>query len=204
MDNLDKLRQMAEELHKKDLQLAEEHEFIKMNNYVLQLVTNIFADYINNQDNHKLFSSMLDGLLKITESEYGFIGQVKRDGENIYLQTKAITDISWNAETKKLYDENIANGLKFTNMNTLFGYGILHGITIISNDPSKDYRSSGIPSGHPPLNSFMGLPFFYNGKIVGQIGIANRPNGYNHDLVNLLEPFRLACSTIVAASLYLN
>ena len=50
----------------------------------------------------------------------------------------------------------------------------------------------------------MGLPFFYKGKIVGQIGIANRPGGYAHSLVDLLEPFRLACSTIVAASLRQN
>ena len=164
MDNehLKKLHHMAEELHKKDLQLAEEHELLKMNNYVLQLVTNIFANYINNKSEQELFISMLDGLLKITESEYGYIGQVKYDkNNNVYLQTKAITDISWNAETKKLYDENAAKGLIFTNMNTLFGYGILHGVTIVSNDPSQDYRSGGMPPGHPPLNSFMGLPVSY-------------------------------------------
>ena len=54
---------------------------------------------------------------------------------------------------------------------------------MIVNDP----RSGGLPSGQPPLNAFLGLPFFHGETLVGVIGIANRPGGYSEADVTYLD-----------------
>jgi hypothetical protein len=202
MSGISRLEELTNDLVAMDRKLHKSSEELKVANKILHVVSESFARYIKREDQNSIFAFMLDEILKITESEYGFIGQVKYTENNKpYLHTKSITDISWNKETKKFYEENKQKGLKFENMNTLFGYGIVHGTTVISNNPSEDPRSCGIPVGHPGLNSFLGLPFFSNGKIIGQIGIANKPGGYNQSVADSLESFRVACSTIIEATI---
>jgi GAF domain-containing protein len=70
---------------------------------------------------------------------------------------------------------------------------------VLSNDPQNDPRSQsgGIPRGHPSLDCFLGVPFKVNGKMIGMVGIANRPGGYTYDLVEALQPFGDLCSSFI-------
>ncbi len=140
-----------------------------------------------------LFDGMLESLLELTESEYGFIGEINlaADGSPLmeesymkfrgrpYLKTHAITDISWNDETRAFYAENAPKGMEFHNLQTLFGAVIVTGEPVIANSPSNDPRRGGLPDGHPPLNAFLGVPFYKNGEMTGMIGVANREGGYD-------------------------
>jgi len=143
---------------------------------------------------------LLNGLLSTTESEYGFIGEVlyKDDGAP-YLKTHAITNIAWNEETQKLYKEWETNGLEFTNMDTLFGHVITSGEVVVSESPITDPRSTGIPEGHPPMHSFLGVPVFYGRTLIGMYGLANRPGGYDEELLKLLKAFSTTYGTIIQA-----
>jgi len=89
--------------------------------------------------------------------------------------------------------------LEFRDLNNLFGYGILHRELIIANDAPNDPRAKGIPRGHPPLNSFMGIPVFYADEMVGMIGIANAPDGYSSEDAQELEPFTQNFSSLISA-----
>ncbi len=68
---------------------------------------------------------------------------------------------------------------------------------MISNDPAKDPRSCGTPNGHPPLHSFLGLPYHSDGKVIGMAGIANRPGGYDNQIVDYLQPYVTTCTSII-------
>ena len=114
-----------------------------------------------------------------------------------YLKTHAITNIAWNDETQRLYDENVEQGLEFRNMDTLFGKVITGGSRIIANTPAKDPRRGGVPKGHPPLNAFLGLPFYHRDKLIGMVGIANRAAGYDEKLADSLSPFLTTCTNII-------
>jgi signal transduction histidine kinase/CheY-like chemotaxis protein len=70
---------------------------------------------------------------------------------------------------------------------------------VIANEASKDPRAGGLPPGHPPLESFLGLPVFNGLEMVGLVGIANRSDGYSQDLVNELDPYLAACSSMITA-----
>ncbi|MEE8574765.1 MAG: diguanylate cyclase [Thermodesulfobacteriota bacterium] len=156
--------------------------------------------YITDMSANTVFDKLLGKILSITGSEYGFIGRVlhSKDGEP-YLKNFATTNIAWNDETRKFYEENAPEGLEFHNMQTLFGLVITSGEPVISNDPANDKRGSGIPEGHPPLNAFLGIPFFRGDELIGMVGLANRAGGYNQDVIQLLKPFVFTCENIIDA-----
>ncbi len=119
---------------------------------------------------------MLHQVLSVTESEYGFIGEVKFRNGAPFLKTFAITDISWNKETAEFYKKYEEQGMEFTNLETLFGYTLKTGEAVISNEPSKDPRSGGLPKGHPAMLHYMGIPVMdKNNIMIGMVGVANKP-----------------------------
>jgi len=86
-------------------------------------------------------------------------------------------------------------------MNSLFGNVMVTEKPVISNNPKKDPRACGVPEGHPPLNHFLGIPFFEQAgsKMNGMVGIANKPGGYTEADIEFLEPFVVTCSNLILA-----
>jgi len=160
-------------------------------------ISYLLREFIKKERLSELFDNMLSVLLEVSESEYGFIGDVYYDdNDQPYLKTYAITNIAWNEETRKFYEENAPEGLVFTNLDTLFGYVMTSQEIVISNDPANDPRAGGIPEGHPGLNTFLGVPFKKHGKLVGMMGMANHSEGYDQSMLNYLEPLIEVCTNI--------
>ena len=153
----------------------------------------------------------------------------EEDG-TMYLQTHAITNIAWDVGSRQFYhgefyrfnactslpmspiayilttppicifSDNIHQGLKFYNMKSLFGAVMKTREPIIANNPTKDRRGCGVPEGHPPLDHFLGIPFFKKGgEMIGLVGISNKPGGYSEKDVEFLEPFTVTCSNLIQA-----
>jgi hypothetical protein len=155
---------------------------------LLDGISQVQRQYLQMEEPRRVFGTLLDNLLSLMDSEYGFIGEVKYqvDENGVgtpYLQTHAITNIAWNAVTQQFYEDNVDSGLKFTNLNSLFGRVIVTAEPMIANDPASHPLACGIPEGHPPLNHFLGIPFFEAQKdttsrgpssMVGMVGIANK------------------------------
>ena len=169
---------------------------------ILSLLQLIHGDFIAVDETAEIFQRLLDGVLEITDSEYGFIGEtVLGENGNPILRTHALTNIAWNDEVRAMFESQMARGegLVFENMDTLFGRVIRDEEMIVSNDIENDPRSAGWPEGHPPLRSFLGLPLKHAGRLVGMIGIANRPSGYDEMLIGELEAFQATAGTLLAA-----
>ena len=64
---------------------------------------------------------------------------------------------------------------KFTG---LWGWVLEHGQPLLTNNPSEDPRAAGTPPGHFPVTRFLSVPAIIDGKLVGQIGLANAPRDY--------------------------
>ncbi len=136
------------------------------------------------------FADLLSLVLEITASEYGFVGEVLHDETGApFLRTFAITDLAWDEATRKFYDAYHKQGLEFRNLKTLFGHALQSGQPLIANSPHNHPASHGTPPGHPPLNCFLALPLKLGDELVGLLGIANRPGGYEDCILNWLEPF---------------
>ncbi|MED7820116.1 MULTISPECIES: bifunctional diguanylate cyclase/phosphodiesterase [unclassified Francisella] len=178
--------------------LSEEY---KSKQYV-RVISKIQELHIKQTKSSKIFSYILRFLLDHTSSEYGFIGGIFDDSDGSkYLRTYAITDISWNKETKDLYKSKKIEGLEFRNLETLFGYTIRTGESLVTNDPLNHPEANGIPKGHPPLKSYAGIPIIgKNKKCIGMVGIANRDNGYDQNIIKELSKMIYVISMLIESN----
>jgi diguanylate cyclase (GGDEF)-like protein/PAS domain S-box-containing protein len=167
-------------------------------NALLYALNRAQSRFIDGADHHEIFTGLLHALLELTDSEYGFIGEVLfTDADRPYLKMQAITNIAWDDDTRALYERMADTGMEFYNLNTLFGRAMTEARPIISNDPVNDPRAGGLPHGHPALNAFVGMPFFKGKDMIGMVGLANRPDGYGLGLVDFLQPFLTSCAGLV-------
>jgi len=164
---------------------------------MLAAITAASLTYIQDNDLKASMDSLLVEVLSLTQSEYGFIGEVIYEDGVPYLQEHALTNIAWSKETKELYDLHHAQGLQFRNLKTLFGQVMVTQSAVIANDAPNDERRGGLPAGHPPLDAFLGLPVFHGSDLIGMIGLANRPGGYNQEIIDYLQPLAVCCATYI-------
>lgn len=166
---------------------------------LMQAITRSQGAFISTADTRQAFEGLLQDMLELTGSEYGFIGEVhQRDGQP-YLKTHAISNIAWNDETRRFYDEHAPLGMEFTNLKSLFGAALLSAEPVIANDPALDPRSGGLPPGHPPLNAFLGLPIRAGARMLGMVGIANRKGGYDDQVIEFLRPLSSTLAQLIEA-----
>jgi PAS domain S-box-containing protein len=181
-------------------QRKEAEESLRQYQILLETVNQSQTDFMLQTDRHEVFEGILRNLLLITESQYGFIGEVfTADDGVMYQQSRAISNITWNDETRRYYEKNWRDGLLFKSGNTLTGSIMTTGRPVISNDPVNDPRYAGTPDGHPPIHSFLGLPIYVGERLVGTMGMANRPRGYDDEIVELLKPYCTTCGGILHA-----
>lgn len=173
---------------------------LRASNRLLNTLTVAQTRYFLDPNPRELFEGVLNALLDITRSEFGFIAEVRKDEKSLpFLKSFAITNIAWNDTTRAYYEQYAAEGLEFHNLKTLFGTVLTTEKSVISNDPANDPRRGGLPEGHPPLHSFLGLPLHAGDEFVGMIGIANRKGGFDQNVVDFLEPFLATSAAIIQA-----
>src|SRR5687767_7910868 len=84
---------------------------------LLDAVRQIQSSYIGGTDPKNACEQMLATLLHVTQSAYGFVGEIRHDeSDKPYLKAHALTNIAWNEETRRLYAENATHGLEFRNL----------------------------------------------------------------------------------------
>ncbi len=179
-------------------QLAEEQ--IWASRTLLEGIRQAQNRFITASDIQGTFEGLLQTLLSLTRSEYGFIGETRSapDGEP-YLGLQAVINVSWNEQSRAFHDEHAPKDLDSQHLKTLLSGALNPGQIVIANNPAGDSRCGGLPVGHPPLRSFLGLPFHKGDSLVGLVGIANRPGGYDEAIVRFLEPFTSTCAHLIEA-----
>lgn len=136
------------------------------------------------------FDSFLSLLLEVTQSEDGFVGEILRDPDGTpFLRSYAISNIAWNDETRVHIEQDQATGLESLNLDTLVGEAIRTQSILVANDAAEHPKAAGAPHGHPLLNHFIAVPLKSGDEMVGLLGLANRPGGYNQELADWLQPY---------------
>ncbi len=72
---------------------------------------------------------------------------------------------------------------------SVFGVVITNRRSKISNDVLHDPDRVGQPHGHPPVRTFLGVPLQVGQRVIGMIGVANKPSVYTKDEERLLSTF---------------
>ena len=167
---------------------------------LLEEVQRTFIRDLGKKNRQDLFEDVLAGILRISGSAYGLIGEVLYDEKNKpYLKTYALSNISWDKNSRQIYEKESPEGIEFHNPKTLLGAVLETGEAVISNAPLQDPRRGGTPGGHPSLDSFLGIPLGEKGALTGIIGLANRPGGYNKHISDMLRPLYVGCQNMIQA-----
>ncbi|MBI3995261.1 MAG: diguanylate cyclase, partial [Nitrospirae bacterium] len=73
----------------------------------------------------------------------------------------------------------------------LLGLILKEGTAVLKNDITQAPRSIGLPSDHPPVRSFLGIPLILRDRVIGGISVANKLDGSGYteedeDILSLL------------------
>ncbi|PXX92646.1 hypothetical protein DIT71_05530 [Marinobacter vulgaris] len=188
LDILRSLSSIIEDELEHSFLAADDQEYVRVSHLsrAIHRAQNVF---LTSDNEREAFEQMLSDLLALTGSQFGFIGEVlRRDDQTPYLKIGAITNIAWSPETQALYQEVERRGLIFDRLDNLMGQPMVTGDVIISSDLAADPRSGGLPDGHPPITSYIGIPVFSGDEEIGLIGLANRIGGFTPRLAEELEP----------------
>ena len=167
---------------------------------MLAALVSVQRDFLVGGAAHDVFERMLGHLVELTGSEYGFIGETQTDADGKpFLRMHGLSDLSWNAQTRATFERVRAGGFEFRNMDTLFGEVVRTAAPVVVHHPALDPRRGGLPEGHPPLNCFLGLPLTQGSQLIGIVGLANAPGGYDSGLAEDLAPMLATCSSMILA-----
>lgn len=143
------------------------------------------------------FANLLNDILHLTESDFGLIGEAIDIDGDVALRVLAATDLSWDEASRHAISRLREGGVLFRRMDSLYGWPLRERRPLITNDARRDTRRHGTPPGHPPLDSFLGLPLMKGETAVGLLGLANRPSGFDENLLQLLSPVLSAMATMI-------
>ena len=107
----------------------------------------------------------------LTGSRNGFVGYTDPDTE--CLICPAMSN-GWGSESPKKTAPAV-----FKERSGLWGWVLDHRESVLTNTPSGDFRSGGIPEWHVPIRRFLCTPAMMGKKLVGLLALANADQEYN-------------------------
>ncbi|MFH1627151.1 MAG: HD domain-containing phosphohydrolase [Pseudomonadota bacterium] len=140
---------------------------------VLAGINRIFRDSLLHEDIDAVAKTCLMVAQELTDSHFGFIGELNRKD---LFDVIAISDPGW--EACKMPDSAATALTKNMEIRGIDRSVLRDGESRIVNDPASHPDWCGLPEGHPPITSFLGIPMKQGDRICGMIGLANKASGY--------------------------
>ncbi|MBF0165473.1 MAG: PAS domain S-box protein, partial [Magnetococcales bacterium] len=154
--------------------------------------------FIGESDPDELFETLLSEILKLTESAYGFIVEVRRQPRGAVNLT--CLSVLTRDQTGNLHP-NGADGAPSSwcvvGECCLFARLIATGQPLFVNEVDASLEQCGLPLGHPPIRAILGMPIKRGEEILAVLGLANRPSGYDSGMIDYLEPVVAASARIL-------
>jgi PAS domain S-box-containing protein len=131
---------------------------------------------------------VLEHAKRLTGSQFGYVGYIEPGTGHLVSPT--MTRDIW--EACQVEDKELV----FREFGGLWGWVLNHREPLLTNAPSADSRSSGIPVGHLPIRRFLSAPALVGDRLVGQVSLANASHDYTERDRILVE--RLAALYAIA------
>jgi PAS domain S-box-containing protein len=154
---------------------------------LLAAINSVFYETLTADSEGMVAKTCLKMAQEITDSKFGFIGEITPEG---LFTTTALSDPGWEACRIPETHANVL--IKDMVIRGIWGQIILKEQSLIVNDPMSYPDRVGIPEGHPPLTSFLGVPLKDQGKVIGMISMGNRVSGYTIDHQQDMEALSVA------------
>ncbi len=122
---------------------------------------------------------VLEQAKHLTSSRIGFVGYI--DPRTGALVNTTMTRDVWGA--CDVEDKSVV----FHTFGGLWGWVLQNRQSILTNDPSDDPRSVGVPDGHVPIKRFVSAPALIESDLVGQVALAGAERDYTSQDLDLVE-----------------
>lgn len=159
----------------------------RMQSQVIQGINEILHLGVTIDDEERLAQSCLTICEKITESKFGFIGELSPAGK---LDTIAISNPGWNA--CKMPDSDAVRVIRDMEVRGIWSVCLKTGKPAIINQPDKHPKRVGVPEGHPPIKCYLGVPLFQGDSVTGVISLGNKPGSYSKEDATQIEQIGVA------------
>lgn len=177
---------------------ANEREILNQRQQIVT-INQAQANFITSGDPMQLFDGLLPDLLELTQSEYGFIGEVvHKPDDDIFLRVYTNCVFPWSELTNMIYVGEGSSVLEIHEFSPILQKIILKGEIVLEN---QELESSCIQTNQATymLSAFLGMPLHFGDEVVGVLAVANRPTGYDKSTIQLLEPVLNTCSHLLDA-----
>ncbi len=178
-----------------ELELQKNRKALEKQNQILGTINQAQLQFIRDVEPRIFFETVLRQILALTDSEFGFIGEVLHEQGAPRLEMFTVTNLAWSDEVRKQYDMVLQEGFEFHKQDTLIDKVLLDGEPLISNDPPAGEQTEG----HPAMTSFLAIPVIKSGKQIGMIGLGNRPEGYSTETIRELQPLVSMLGNLIEA-----
>ena len=166
---------------------------------LLDKVADVQRQYLESSDSEIVYSCLLEGILELMDSQFGFIGEVKAISKGHSLLVHAVSARSLdNSAANSFINKTRGSEIFFDDLDNMFGNVILSKKPGLSNEP---LHIGKVLPGFPLVQSLLVIPFFKEGdnEISGMIAIADKPRGYTLSDIDFLEPFSATGTNLIQA-----
>jgi PAS domain S-box-containing protein len=174
--------------------LYQAQEELWRRNRSVQGINKVLRETIHCETEEEVAKTALNVAEELTSSKFGSISRIDDGG---VLHGVAISEQAWDAcRMGQPKDVGLIHIMKIQG---IWGRVFKDEKSLIVNDPSSHPDSTGVPEGHPPIKSFLGVPLKRGDKTFGMIALANNEKGYDQFDVEAVES--LAVVLVEALSL---
>jgi PAS domain S-box-containing protein len=165
---------------------------IKEKNKILTSISRGQEAFIQSSSTKNGFELILNQLMEVTNSEIGFIAEVKNDStEKPFLINHAYLDNHKNNEIVNHTESSLKN------LDFLYEPVLKTGKIFTTN--RIDENKKGKTNKTLDIKNFIGIPVSYGDNMVGVIGLANSTEVNISSSLESLEPLLITCSSILAS-----
>ena len=157
---------------------------------LLEAIVAFQRQFIAESDPLPAFEHALDLCLDRSQSDFGMIGELRRTkhGEPV-LKLCALVGDPANEFCRTFRERAAAMDIELSDLGQAVGAVVKTGKMVAQTAKSRNPKVGGAPQGFPPFTTFLGMPITAgNGELVGIVGLANRPNGYDEAVAARLQP----------------
>ena len=182
--DISELKSAQEKLRRLNTELDQR---VRNRTAMLDGVNRVLVETLTAKSETEIAKVFLAEAEQLTGSGFGFVGEVNAQGT---FDTTAISNPGWDACT--MPESDAVMMINDMPIRGLWGKVIQTGEPLLVEDPTQHPDRVGIPEGHPPLTSFMGVPLLRRNKVIGMIALGNKAGKYSHSDLHCIEALTTA------------
>lgn len=157
---------------------------------LLQNMMTAQSQFVAKSDPDTIFLHVLDHVLSMTFSEFGFIVSCPQHTES--LQVLAVNHTHWSLDTVETFARGAQREFEAL-------YQARHKLCDPLFSGGLSFCEQADELYYPWMKRFMGIPLYSSGECFGMLGLANSPYAYNELLEMELHPLLVTIGHLIAA-----